>query len=74
MGDYKARSTGSKPPGRGKTGAPQAIPILTPELKAIVLELQAERRRVPNVDGLVLTIDGQLINKVLFEYHFRKAV
>ena len=59
--------------GRGKTGAPQAIPILTPELKALITELQAERRRVPNVDGLVLTINGQPIDEFVFEYHFRKA-
>ena len=59
--------------GRGKTGAPQAIPIVTPELKALITELQAERRRVPNVDGLVFTIDGKPIDKVKFEYHFRAA-
>ena len=59
--------------GRGKTGAPQAIPIVTPELKVLITELQAERRRVPNVDGLVFTIAGKPIDKVKFEYHFRAA-
>jgi integrase len=44
--------------GRGKTGKPQAIPIFSPELQALISELHAERRRVLNVDGLVLTIDG----------------
>jgi integrase len=59
--------------GRGKTGKPQAVPIFTPELQALISELQAERRRVPNVDGLVLTIDGQPIDELKFEYHFRRA-
>ncbi len=59
--------------GRSKTGKPQAVPIFTPELKALISELQAERRRVPNVDGLVLTMDGQPIDKLKFEYHFRAA-
>jgi integrase len=59
--------------GRGKTAKPQAIPIFTPELQALISELHAERRRVPNVDGLVLTIDGQPIDELKFEYHFRKA-
>jgi integrase len=59
--------------GRAKTGKHQAVPIFTPELKALISELQAERRRVPNVDGLVLTMDGQPIDKLKFEYHFRKA-
>ena len=39
------------------------MPIFTPELKALISELQAERRRVPNIDGLVLTMDGQPIDK-----------
>jgi integrase len=59
--------------GRAKTGKPQAIPIYTPELKALISELQTERRKVPNVDGLVLTIEGQPIDKMKFEYHFRAA-
>jgi integrase len=59
--------------GRGKTGKPQAIPIFSPELQALISELQAERRRVRNVDGLVLTIDGQPIDELKFEYNFRKA-
>ena len=59
--------------GRAKTGKPQPVPIFTPELKALISELQAERRRVPNVDGLVLTMDGQPIDKLKFEYHFRRA-
>jgi len=59
--------------GRAKTGKPQAVPILTPSLKALIAELQLERRRVPNVDGLVLTIEGQPIDKIFFEYHFRAA-
>ena len=28
---------------------------------------------MPNVDGLVLTIDGQAIDELKFEYSFRKA-
>ncbi len=59
--------------GRGKTGKPQAMPIFTPELQALLSELQSERRRLPNVDELVLTIDGQPIDELKFEYHFRKA-
>ena len=59
--------------GRAKTGKPQAVPIFTPELKALISELQAERRRVPNVDGLALTMDGRPIDKLKFEYHFRTA-
>lgn len=58
---------------RQKTGAEQAIPIITSELKALVMELQAERRRVPNVDGIVLTIDGKPIDELKFEYWFRKS-
>jgi hypothetical protein len=58
---------------RAKTGAEQAIPIVTAELKALIAELQAERRRIPNVDGLVLTLDGQPIDKLKFEYWFKKA-
>ena len=49
------------------------MPIVTHELKALILELQAERRRIPNVDGLVLTRDGKPIPKLKFEYWFRKA-
>jgi integrase len=59
--------------GRAKTGKSQAMPIFTKDLKALISELQAERRRVPNVDGLVLTIDGQPIDENKFEYHFRAA-
>jgi integrase len=59
--------------GRNKTEKPQAIPIFTPELVALIAELQAERRRVPNIDDLVFTIDGQPIDELVFEYHFRKA-
>jgi integrase len=58
---------------RAKTGAEQAIPIVTPELKALLAELQAERRRLPNVDGIVLTMDGKLIDELKFEYWFRKS-
>jgi integrase len=58
---------------RAKTGAEQAIPIFTAELKDLLGELQAERRRLPNVDGIVLTIDGQPIDKLKFEYWFRKS-
>ena len=36
-------------------------------------KLQAERRRVPDVDGLVFTMDGRPIDKLKFEYHFRAA-
>jgi integrase len=58
---------------RAKTGAEQAIPILTPALKTLIAELQAKRRRIPNVDGLVLTMDGKPIDELKFEYWFRKA-
>ncbi|HMF52009.1 MAG TPA: hypothetical protein VK603_25350 [Candidatus Saccharimonadales bacterium] len=58
---------------RAKTGAERASPIVTAELKALIAELQAERRRIPNVDGLVFTLDGQPIDKLKFEYWFRKA-
>ncbi len=60
--------------GRAKTGKPQIIPIYTPELKALISELQAERRRTPNVGNLVLTENGQPLDKLKFEYHFRRAV
>ena len=59
--------------GRAKTRKPQAMPIFTKDLKTLLSELQAERRRVSNVDGLVLTIDGQPIDENMFEYHFRAA-
>jgi len=59
--------------GRGKTGAPQAIPIVTSALKALIAEFQAERRRLPNVDGLVFTLDGQTIDELKLEYHFRRV-
>ena len=60
--------------GRAKTGKPQIIPIYTPELKALISELQAERRKTPNVGNLVLTENGQPLDKLKFEYHFRRAV
>ena len=41
--------------GRAKTGKPQVIPIYTDSLRALIGELQQERRRVPNAAGLVLT-------------------
>ncbi len=59
--------------GRGKTGSPQCVPIVTPELKTLIAELQAERRKVENVDGLVFTMDSQTIDELKLEYHFRKA-
>ena len=49
------------------------IPIVTPELWALIEELQAEQRRVRNMGGLVFTMDGQPIPKVLFEYWFRAS-
>src|SRR4030095_1837779 len=61
---------------RNKTAEHEAehvIPIVTPELWALIEELQAERRRVPNVDGLVLTVDGRPIPKIFFEYWFRAS-
>jgi len=59
--------------GRVKTHKPQAIPIYTPELSALISELQQRRRRVPNAAGLVLTMDGQPIDKLKFQYLFRRA-
>ena len=58
---------------RAKTGAAQTIPIITPELKALLVEMQAERRRLSNLDGIVLTLDGKPIDKLKFEYWFRKS-
>ena len=58
---------------RKETGAPQAIPIVTPELRAVIAELRAERKRIPNTSGLLFTIDGQPIPKNHFEYWFRAA-
>jgi integrase len=58
---------------RAKTGAEEAIPIVTPELKALLTELQSERRRLPNVDGIVLTMDGKPIDELKLEYWFRKS-
>ena len=49
------------------------IPIVTPELWVLIEELQAERRRIRNMDDLVFTVDGQPISKVLFEYWFRAS-
>jgi integrase len=60
--------------GRAKTGKPQVIPIYTDTLKTLIGELQQERRRVPNAAGLVLTDNGQPLDKLKFEYHFRRAV
>ena len=40
---------------------------------ALIAELQGERRRLPNVDGLVFTLDGQIIDELRLEYHFRKV-
>jgi len=60
--------------GRAKTGKPQMIPIYTDTLKALIAELQAERRKTPNVGNLVLTENGQPLDKLKFEYHFRRAV
>ena len=39
----------------------------------MIAELQGERRRLLNVDGLVLTVDGRPVDKLQFEYHFRKT-
>jgi len=36
--------------------------------------LQQERRKVSNAAGLVLTDNGQPIDKLKFEYYFRRAV
>jgi integrase len=47
------------------------IPIVAPELWALIEELQAERRRVRNLDGLAFTMNGQPLPKILFEYWFR---
>jgi integrase len=58
---------------RKKTGVAQAIPIVTPELQAVITELRGERKRIPNASGLLFTIDGQPIPKNLFEYWFRAA-
>jgi integrase len=60
--------------GRSKTGKPQAIPIYSDELRSLIAELQAERRRLPNVDNLVLTENGKPLDKLKFEYYFRRAV
>ena len=59
---------------RDSLGVDQAIPIVTNELKALLAELQEEKRKTPNVEGLFLTIDGQPIDEMKFEYHFRKAL
>jgi len=42
-------------------------------LKALIAELQTERRKLPNVDGLVFTLDGQTIDEFKLEYHFRRV-
>jgi hypothetical protein len=60
--------------GRGKTGKPQAMPISTAELNALIAKLQAERRTLADLNGPVFTMpDGQPIDELKFEYHFRKA-
>jgi integrase len=58
---------------RKKTDAEQAIPIMTPDLWAVIDELKAERKTVSNAAGLVHTINGQPIPENLFEYWFRRA-
>jgi integrase len=60
--------------GRAKTGKAQFIPIYTDTLKALISELQQERRKIPNAVGLVLTDNGQPIDKLKLEYYFRRAV
>jgi integrase len=59
--------------GRSKTGKPQCIPIYTEELRSLIAELHAERKKFPNITDLVLTERGQPLDKNRFEYHFRKA-
>jgi integrase len=59
--------------GRAKTGKPQAMPIYRQELKALIAELVQDRKRLPNVDELVFTKDGQRLDKIEFEYYFRRA-
>jgi len=66
--------------GRNKTGALQGIPIDTEELNTLLAELQTERRaraladhRLPNVEEVVLTMDGQRIRTTIFEYWFRAS-
>lgn len=59
---------------RNKTGADQAIPIdATPQLRAVVEELLAQFKRLPNTNGLLFTINGQAIDEGAFEYAFKKA-
>ncbi len=64
---------GSKTFGFPSRAATQTMPIVTSALKALIAELQAERRRLANVDGLVFTLDGQAIDELKLEYHFRRV-
>ncbi len=51
------------------------MPIVTSALKVLIAELQAERRRLPNIDGLVLvfTLNGQIVDELKLKYHFRRV-
>ena len=59
--------------GRAKTGARQAVGI-SPALKAVLDELRAKFRRVPNTDRRVFTKGGKPIPKPTLRNAFEKAV
>jgi integrase len=59
--------------GRDKTKVRQVVPIVTPELKALFVELEAEFKRLPNTDNLVFTRDGQKIKPMQLRRALQKA-
>lgn len=59
--------------GRDKTKVRQEIPIQTPELVALIDELEAEYAKLPNTERLLFTHEGRRIDELFFEYQFRKA-
>ncbi|MEX0804836.1 MAG: tyrosine-type recombinase/integrase [Candidatus Binatia bacterium] len=59
--------------GRDKTGVRQRVGI-SPALNAVLDELRAEYRRIPNTDKRVFTKGGKPIHKAALRHAFDKAV
>jgi integrase len=59
--------------GRDKTKVRQEIPIRTEALIALFKDLEADYKKLPNTDGLVLTCEGQRIGPMKLRRALQKA-
>jgi integrase len=59
--------------GRNKTKVRQEIPIRTPALTALFKELDGEHKKLPNVERLVFTNDGQKIKPMKLRRALQRA-